>query len=55
MFWPTLLGCLTLTAVTGAALGAALGLTGLIILHFFAGGAAFLALDAVWNAFNSFT
>ena len=55
MFWPSLLASLTLTAVTGAALGAALGLTGLIILHFFAGGATFLALDAVWNAFNSFT
>ena len=55
MFWPALLASLSLTAATGAALGAALGLTGLIILHFFAGGATFLALDAVWNAFNSFT
>lgn len=55
MFWPVLLSLLTVTAASGAALGAALGLTGLFILHFFAGGATSLALDAVWNTFNSFT
>ncbi|MDD7912081.1 MULTISPECIES: TRAP transporter large permease [Pseudovibrio] len=55
MFWTTLFSALTLSAATGAALGAALGLTGLIILHFFVGGATSLALDAVWNVFNSFT
>ena len=55
MFWPTLLSLLTASAASGAALGAALGLTGLFILHFFAGGATSLALDAVWNTFNSFT
>lgn len=43
------------TASTGVALGAALGLTGLVILHFFAGGSTSLAIDAIWNVFNSFT
>ena len=55
MFWPTLLSLLTASAASGAALGAALDLTRLFILHFFAGGATSLALDAVWNTFNSFT
>lgn len=55
MFWTTLLSLLTVTAASGAALGAALGFTGLIILHFFSGGATSLALDAIWNTFNSFT
>ena len=55
MFWTTLLSFLILTASTGTALGAALGLTGLIILHFFAEGATSLALNAVWNVLNEFT
>jgi len=55
MFWTTLLSVLILTASTGTALGAALGLTGLIILHFFADGATSLALNAVWNVLNEFT
>ena len=55
MFWSTLIGVLVATASTGVALGAALGLTGLIILHFFADGATYLAVDAIWNVFNSFT
>jgi len=55
MLWTTLLSLLTATAASGAALGAALGLTGLFILHFFANGATSLALDAIWNTFNSFT
>ena len=55
MFWTTLLSVLILTATTGTALGAALGLTGLIILHFFAEGATSLALNAVWNVLNEFT
>ena len=55
MFWTILISVLTLTASTGAALGAALGLTGLIILHFFAEGATSLALNAVWNILNEFT
>ena len=55
MFWTTLLSVLILTASTGTALGAALGLTGLIILHLFAEGATSLALNAVWNVLNEFT
>ena len=55
MFWTILISVLTLTASTGAALGAALGLTGLIILHLFAEGATSLALNAVWNVLNEFT
>jgi len=46
---------LVLTAASGAALGAALGLTGLVLLHFFANGATSLAVNAIWNVFNSFT
>ena len=55
MFWTTLLSSLILTASTGTALGAALGLTGLIILNFFADGATSLAINAVWNILNEFT
>lgn len=54
-FWGILLGGLVIFAGSGLALGAALGLTGLLILHFVAGDAAFVAVDAVWNVFNSFT
>lgn len=53
--WAVLIGGLLTTASTGMALGAALGLTGLVILHFFSNGATSLALDAIWNVFNSFT
>lgn len=55
MFWTTLIGGLVATASTGMALGAALGLTGLVILHVFSNGATSLAVDAIWNVFNSFT
>ncbi len=55
MFWSVLIGLLVFTSSTGVALGVALGLTGLVILHFFAGGATSLAIDAIWNVFNSFT
>lgn len=55
MFWTTLIGGLIATASTGVALGAALGITGLIILHFFSNGATSLAIDAIWSVFNSFT
>ncbi len=54
-FWLTLVGGLVATAGTGVALGAALGLTGLLILHFFSNGATSLAIDAIWGVFNSFT
>ncbi|MFK7997765.1 MAG: TRAP transporter large permease [Granulosicoccus sp.] len=54
-FWGLLLGSLTILAGSGLALGAALGLTGLLILQFIAGGSTFVAVDAVWNVLNSFT
>ena len=54
-FWIILSGGLALLAGSGLALGASLGLTGLILLHFIAGGITFVAVDAVWNVLNSFT
>jgi len=54
-FWAVLLGGLTGLAGSGLALGAALGLTGFLILQFIAGGSTFVAIDAVWNVLNSFT
>lgn len=54
-FWGVLLGGLTILAGSGLALGAALGLTGLLILQYLAGGSTFVAVDAVWNVLNSFT
>lgn len=53
--WTALIGVLVATASTGMALGAALGLTGMVILYFFSNGATSLAIDAIWNVFNSFT
>ena len=41
--------------MVGATLGAAMGLTGLILLKFFAGGATDLGILAVWNLMNNFT
>ncbi len=55
MFWTTLISVMVASASTGVALGAALGLTGLVLLHFFSNGATSLAVDAIWNVFNSFT
>ena len=55
VFWGILLGGLSAFAGSGLALGAALGLTGFLILQFAVGGATFVAVDAVWNVFNSFT
>ena len=54
-FWGLLVGGLVVFAGSGLALGAALGITGLLILHFLAGGSTFVAVDAVWNVLNSFT
>ena len=54
-FWGLLGGGLVIFAGSGLALGAALGLTGLLILQFIANGATYVALDAVWNVLNSFT
>ncbi len=55
MFWTTLIGIMVASASTGVALGAALGLTGLVLLHVWSNGATALAVDAIWNVFNSFT
>ncbi|MFN0161551.1 MAG: TRAP transporter large permease [Burkholderiales bacterium] len=55
MFLTVFTSILAITAASGAALGAALGLTGLVLLHFFANGATSLAVNAIWNVFNSFT
>ncbi len=54
-FWSLLVGGITILAGSGLALGAALGLTGLLILQFSANGSTFVAVDAVWNVLNSFT
>ena len=54
-FWSILLGGIAVLAGSGLALGAALGLTGLLLLQFSAGGSTFVAVDAVWNVLNSFT
>lgn len=54
-FWGLFLGGLLAFGGSGLALGAALGLTGLLILQFVANGATFVAVDAVWNVLNSFT
>lgn len=55
MFWTTLIGVMVFCASTGVALGAALGLTGLVLLHVYSNGATSLAVDAIWSVFNSFT
>lgn len=55
MNWALLLSALVLSVSTAAVLGAALGLTGFILLHFAADGATPLAVTAVWNVFTDFT
>jgi len=55
MIWAVLFGSGMAMAMTGAVLGAALGLTGLLILHFQAGGATSLAAQTVYHIFSSFT
>lgn len=55
MIWGTLGGLLAAFVFSGAVLGAALGLTGFVILHVFAKGATSLGVQAVWNVFNEFT
>ena len=55
MIWLAMGGTLLGTVLTGAVLGAALGLTGFVILHVWSGGATSLGVQAVWNTFNSFT
>jgi tripartite ATP-independent transporter DctM subunit len=55
MIWSVLLGLLGATVLSGAVLGAALGLTGFAILHFFGGGATRLGVQAVFNVLGEFT
>ncbi|MDX5350636.1 MAG: TRAP transporter large permease [Paracoccaceae bacterium] len=55
MIWAAMGATLAGTVLTGAVLGAALGLTGFMVLHFWSGGATSLGVQAVWNTFNSFT
>lgn len=55
MFWTNLVGIMVVSASTGVALGAALGLTGLVLLQVYSNGATSLAVDAIWSVFNSFT
>ncbi len=55
MIWAALFGGLGLTVLSGAMLGAALGLTGFGILHFFGGGATRLGVQAVFNVLGEFT
>jgi C4-dicarboxylate transporter, DctM subunit len=55
MIWSALGGVMGLTVLSGAVLGAALGLTGFTILHFFGGGATRLGAQAVFNVFAEFT
>ncbi|MBU8544573.1 MULTISPECIES: TRAP transporter large permease [Roseomonadaceae] len=55
MIWTFLLGMVTATVLSGAVLGAALGLTGFAILHFFAGGSTRIGVQTVWNTLNEFT
>ncbi|MCC7425736.1 MAG: TRAP transporter large permease subunit [Alphaproteobacteria bacterium] len=55
MIWAVLGGGVSVLVLSGAVLGAALGLAGFAILHFFAGGATRLGVQAVWNILNEFT
>lgn len=55
MIWAVMGGTLATAVLTGAVLGAALGLTGFVILHVWSNGATTLGVQAVWNTFNSFT
>lgn len=55
MIWLAMGGTLLGTLLTGAILGASLGLTGFVILHVWSGGATSLGVQAVWNTFNTFT
>ncbi|MGE0845888.1 MAG: TRAP transporter large permease [Flavobacteriaceae bacterium] len=55
MVWPVLAIGVFGTIAGGAAIGAALGLVGLVILHFYVGGATELAVIAVYNTLNNFT
>jgi tripartite ATP-independent transporter DctM subunit len=55
MIWAALAGLLGAFTLSGAVLGAALGLTGFLLLEFAVGGAMRLGVQSVWNTFNEFT
>ena len=55
MLWLVLGSSLLGFAACGAALGATMGLSGFIILHFFANGATHLGISAAWDLMNNFT
>ncbi|WP_129141392.1 TRAP transporter large permease [Modicisalibacter coralii] len=55
MSWAILSVSLLVFLGSGAVLGAALGLTGFILLHFQAGGASALAINSAWNLLTEFT
>ncbi|MFG6177599.1 TRAP transporter large permease [Halomonas sp. THAF12] len=55
MSWAILSVGLLVFLGSGAVLGAALGLTGFILLHFQAGGASALAINSAWNLLTEFT
>lgn len=55
MMWAALGGSLVLLALSGALLGCVLGGTGLLLLHFFAGGAEIMAAETLWNDFTKYT
>ncbi|MDI5933593.1 TRAP transporter large permease [Halomonas kalidii] len=55
MSWLLLSGSLIVLLSSGAILGAALGLTGMLLLHFQANGATPLAINASWNMLTDFT
>ncbi|RTE66493.1 TRAP transporter large permease [Amphritea opalescens] len=55
MSWLILCSSLALLLSTGALLGAGLGLTGFILLHFQGNGASALAINSVWNLLTEFT
>ncbi|CUB04538.1 TRAP transporter large permease [Marinomonas fungiae] len=55
MSWLILSSSLITLLGSGALLGAALGLTGFILLHFQASGATALAINTTWNLLSEFT
>jgi tripartite ATP-independent transporter DctM subunit len=55
MIWGFLLGMVSATVLSGAVLGAALGLTGFAILHIWAEGSTRIGVQTVWNTLNEFT
>jgi len=55
MIFPAIAGVLAGTILSGAVLGAALGLTGFMILSYYGGNATQRGMEAVWNILTSFT